>query len=646
MKKRILELVQLLADKEDYINGNALAQKLDVSSRTLRTDLRQHEQELKENGCRILSRPVLGYRLQIDDPQLFTAFLQQDAQKNESIPQNTQQRLEYIIKALLLSEKKYTVDFFCEELFISRSSFTPLIKEVKHQLEKYALQLVFDQHYYLKGSEQNIRLCLAEYFFHQQDVPSTQPQLDTIFSADIFQQISAIVDQELDRQPLSMTDIARKNLVIHLVIAVLRIKEDDLIHVEQGQYHHLERNQEFLIAGSIAARIEQAFQLVFPYAEIYYVTIHLLGKRTIQELDRHSADWETAELLFEKITTELTASYGISLTEDLQFYSNFTIHLCALITRATYGLVGRNTLLKEIRKNYPFAFELAVFAGKLIESQLETKISEDEIGFLALHLALALETKKSARTFNVLIVCASGRGTSQLLAFKIRQRFAAQIGRLDIVEASDLQKRELADIDYIFSTIELQDDFPVPVIQISNFLEAQDIQAISGQLRQSEVPAEFSDYFSEELFFENADLPNKEAVLQFLVSQLTTDTDQQKNYYHSILQREQLGATEYGNQIALPHPLEPIGETSQVAALSLKKPILWHKKMVRYIFLFSFPKQSEKDALVVTDFLTDLLFDAQSLRQLKKDFSFRSFQHIWNEQTKHKDPLAEDSLFN
>lgn len=644
MKKRMINLLQLLAIRTDYINGNELANKLAISSRTLRTDLRQHEEELKKNGCRILSRPVLGYKLHIDDQALFSTFLERTSDTTEDIPQNNQQRIEYVLKVLLLSEKKYTVDLFCEELFISRSSFTLLIKEVKQQLEKYALQLVFDHHYYLKGSEKDIRLCMAEYFFHQQNYSSAQNHLDAIFSKEIFLRISTIVDQELEKQPIAMTDTARKNLVIHLVIAVLRIKADDLIHVEQGQYHHLERNQEFVIAGAIAARIEQEFHLIFPYTEIYYVTIHLLGKRTIQALDRNSADWETAERLFETIAAALESSYGISLATDLQFYSNFTIHLCALITRATYGLVGRNTLLTEIKKNYPFAFELAVFSSNLIESQLGTQISEDETGFLALHLALALETKKTERKFHILIVCASGRGTSQLLAFKIQQRFANQIARLEIIEASELEKRTLTDIDYIFSTIELNTEFPIPVIQISNFLEAQDIQVISGRLKQAEVPNKFSDYFSEELFFENIDLSTKEEVLRFLVAHIA-DSDTQEHYFHSILQREQLGATEYGNQIALPHPLEPVGDTSIVAALSLKKPILWQKKMVRYVFLFSFSKQSEKDALIVTDFLTELLFDINSLQQLKKNFSFPTFQTLWNDHIGYKEPLTEESIF-
>ena len=51
----------------------------------------------------------------------------------------------------------------------------------------------------------------------------------------------------------------------------------------------------------------------------------------------------------------------------------------------------RNPILTEIKKNYPYAFDIALVGGKVIEEAFKIKISESEIGFLALHFQLVLQ---------------------------------------------------------------------------------------------------------------------------------------------------------------------------------------------------------------------------------------------------------------
>ena len=47
--------------------------------------------------------------------------------------------------------------------------------------------------------------------------------------------------------------------------------------------------------------------------------------------------------------------------------------------------------LQELKKKYPLVFELSIRVGEILNEELEIDISENELGFLALHLGAAYE---------------------------------------------------------------------------------------------------------------------------------------------------------------------------------------------------------------------------------------------------------------
>ncbi|WP_347836278.1 PRD domain-containing protein [Gracilibacillus sp. JCM 18860] len=46
----------------------------------------------------------------------------------------------------------------------------------------------------------------------------------------------------------------------------------------------------------------------------------------------------------------------------------------------------RNPMLEDIKNNYPLAFEAGIIASMAIEEESSTKIDENEVGYLALHI--------------------------------------------------------------------------------------------------------------------------------------------------------------------------------------------------------------------------------------------------------------------
>lgn len=73
------------------------------------------------------------------------------------------------------------------------------------------------------------------------------------------------------------------NLVIHLIIAIKRIKTGKDILMDSMELKHLSNTPEFAIASSITNSLEKQFNIEIPKSEIGYITIHLLGNNFFNE---------------------------------------------------------------------------------------------------------------------------------------------------------------------------------------------------------------------------------------------------------------------------------------------------------------------------------------------------------------------------
>lgn len=67
-------------------------------------------------------------------------------------------------------------------------------------------------------------------------------------------------------------------------------------------------------------------------------------------------------------------------------------HLKASINRSKYEIKIENSMLSFIKNNYPFALELAVLANSIIKWKEGFDLTEDDIGFIALHFAAGKKT--------------------------------------------------------------------------------------------------------------------------------------------------------------------------------------------------------------------------------------------------------------
>ena len=126
----------------------------------------------------------------------------------------------------------------------------------------------------------------------------------------------------------------------------------------------------------------------------------------------------------------------------------------------------------EIKTLYKNTFSIAKASAHILTERYQAPISDEEIGYFALHLAMALErAKKPLRT---VLICHDSSSATKLLKRKLMTQFP----ELDIVAVQSyltVHDFPFHEIDLILSTMELNLDNDIPFIVINPLLYDCDI---------------------------------------------------------------------------------------------------------------------------------------------------------------------------
>ncbi len=140
------------------------------------------------------------------------------------------------------------------------------------------------------------------------------------------------------------------------------------------------------------------------------------------------------------------------------------------VLRMKYHMILRNPMLEEIRKNYVLSYTMASQAAIALGEYFQQSISEDEIAGLAEVLELALEQQENEqKKFSILIVCASGKTSSEILRYKYSREFKSILKRFMYVIFMNWRTFRLKKVDYVFTTVHISSYVPVPIWRLVPF---------------------------------------------------------------------------------------------------------------------------------------------------------------------------------
>lgn len=653
LNKKEKQIIQYLTkDKEQFVTSKELAAHMGCSDRTIRTYYKTLVEKLdNHSGLDLISKQGYGYKLDILDDDAYADFLEEnhinDHHFNYQSVTDINDRYNFLLNKLLFEQNEIYFDDLADELFVSRSTLSSDFKKIREKFKPYHLKIESkaNKGVYVMGQERDKRRFIMDYFIDSGFINTMHSYVDNeLLNQRIsFEELTIIVLDECREGGLKLSDFVIQNLVIHIALAIRRITEGFRISKVSDDEVVLRGLAERRVAENILKRVSVSTGIHFPIEEVDYITLHLVSKG-------HGNSCHISEVLQEQVRQELIDSIdhiNPTVKNDFQLIEGLLAHLSTMYIRLQGKVVMENPLTAEIQANYRDMYQLAERVVSNMPTFSPYTLSPNEIAYIALHFMAAKERYKEQRKYNVLVICATGYGSAQMLKSRIENELGNLVSITDVIGYYEINDEKLKGIDFIVSSIDLSNlMFNIPVFTVSVFLNDEELKDIKQGIahlntsmanvedHQAELSVKdvFDDYFSEDYFFLMSNA-TKEDVLKKLAESISVNENDQfeKRLLDMMKQREAMSSIVFGENIAVPHPLKAVGSKHHFAVAIVKNGVKWDEQYssIKLIFLMSMSIHDNDGLPELTSAIVDLVDNPKLQEQMLACQSFDEFKKIF-----------------
>ena len=155
-----------LCKSKEFANINHMAEELKVTTRSVRTYIKQLNENLGEDIAQIIYVKGYGYKLEIKNKEAFELLFEEN--KKISFDFNVKdERILYLLDFFTEFNDVITIDQLAEQISVGRTTIVNDIKSAREILNEYNLDLIKKQNFgmWLKGNEFDKRLLLINYIY-------------------------------------------------------------------------------------------------------------------------------------------------------------------------------------------------------------------------------------------------------------------------------------------------------------------------------------------------------------------------------------------------------------------------------------------------------------------------------------------------
>lgn len=491
MNKRLYDILFYIYENPQNISTKFLAEKLGISERTLNSDIDTLNGILFENDLgAIESRNgyinYCGNSVDIKEYLDGLDFYQYTLTKEERV----------IIEVLLLLfvQEKITLADMADIMQVSRSSVIGDQNALEKILMENGLTLYSKPNYgiQIKGLESNIRklyikLLIQErilvQMFLNQELPKEimGEQFELLGKYD--KTLQTLINRGESISNLTLTGYSNWILKEYLKFSIYRMKKG--FYVDNSSFFNTFNSYNSSLIDNLYPMVMDYFELkeslpekcLLKYLAQYFRYSHDSLEVSIENI------LET-QTIVRKFIESVSIDLNLPIYKDYELFEKLSSHLDRIFGRKREKFILYPEVEKVVNENLHIK-EVVSNNISILEDHFNIDMTEAEIAYIVIYICASMERlKKQSFDANIIIVCNSGFGTSQLLKYKLEEHFLFNIKK--IVPAHKLIKNEglLKDTDFIISTVDLDIDFPY--VKINPLLTERDIININSMLLKLE----------------------------------------------------------------------------------------------------------------------------------------------------------------
>ncbi|WP_404455464.1 BglG family transcription antiterminator [Virgibacillus necropolis] len=683
---RVRKVIEHLLHAQEDISVKKVAEMLGVSERTIHRDLKSVEQLIFDHNLELVKKAGVGLRIigdERDKQQLESQLVSRIT--SEFTPE---ERQSLILSSLFETNEPIKLFALANELHVTIATISNDLDQLEEELATYHLELIRRRGYGVKieGNETDKRSAISQLITKYVDpfefvsllkeniqkksehpLNAISNRLLGLVNPEKLSIIEKRVDEARDELPHDLADSAYIGLVVHLALAMERLRKGENITFDQAYLKQIEGTKEYEIAEKVIRDLEVSLNMTIPEDEIGYITMHLMGAKL--RIDQHYLIEDSsidiaykAKQLINFISTELDTD----VTENATLLKDLVAHLKPTIYRLKQGMTIKNPMIEEIKRNYDDLFQLIKEGVR--ETFPDMDFPDDEIGYLVLHFAAALLHDEKESDIQALVICSSGIGTAKILATKLMQN-VSEIKYVENKSMFDLNKADTVAYDIIVSTVPLK-GFDREYIVASPMLTQAEVQQVekairqkklvrnprvAGKQKQEEVAR--TDFLSQ---LEATQINSKiivELLKAFYVRQISgkqtmesilreicTESEEsqvvinKENVFEKLLKREQISGLGIPNtSLALYHTRSNDVVKPSFTIYSLDHPLTVQgmdgdEVVMEKVLIMLAPEDTQAEVLEVLSFLSSLIIQSQESMKLFESGNEAQIRNFLSEQ--------------
>lgn len=695
MTTRKKEILNRLCSEYDYITISNIAQDVDVSSRTVLRELEGIDEWLEAEGVYLDKKTGVGIRL--------SCSLQKREELMELIDHANSiktftplERQTIIASELLQANQPIKLYYLTKILNVSEGTISNDLDKLEEWVNVYNLNLIRKPGLgvYIEGREKHKRRAIINLIYEnveekqllnfvQENITKspevlgsieikTRNRLLNLIDKETIRKLEELIYAAEEEMGYKLADSAYVGLIVHLALAIKRIKNNEKVVMDKEFLQELSKNPEFITARKLSFDISDFFNIDIHEDEIGYITMHLMGSKNRGNVTKNDkaaiGNFELVKLAREMIKIA-EAETGSFIGNNEKLLMGLVNHLEPAIKRLKMKMDIRNPLLQEIKTLYPYLLEISSRCAKVLEDYLGMKLPESEIAYIAMHLGTVIEKKEiiPQPRYRVAVACPSGIGTSKLLATRIEREYD-NIQVVDVISSIRLEESWLKqeEIDFIISTISIENS-SMPVIVVNPLLLKEDKEHIHETIKKiltkpkekkketlklkdkllqihnySEGIIQVLDNF----FLETLKVDGIEELIDIVSSRNVNEEINQKKLKRDLLSREEKGGTLISDKgLSLLHCRSASVEELHFGAVRLTNPLSYFnsrgkKEAINLVVVMIAPENSKQAHLEVISEVSKMIIDkpnfVELLRENLKDEAYLEISNCLNDFYKHK----------
>lgn len=594
------KLLHLIQNKNGITTGAELARELNVTSRTIRSDISEINAVISKYGASIRSEKSKGYLFQAADPDLI-----QQMNRIDTAFFTPEDRVRYLTSQLCLSDLPISLFDLEDEMFVSR---TTLEHDLRTLRMKYVLSAPFIKLNYEKNNiwfepDERKKRQILNRLFHEDWNYNTSGNayydyhfLDT----EILNYIMNMVPVYLNRHHLQMEDASLVALNLDLAI----------------MYHRCVSGHGLRQADPIPKQDTAAMQAADQIIDDMEIHLKCSFSRTERDsiyltiasghmMDASKLNFRTIPQYFGPVTLTMGNEYleqifqlfSIDFRDDEDFFITLLqfIHYLQLPVH----LFNSQENLNIAKENLQIEYELAWTFQPLALKYMDRYLDETELLHMAHCLSGALEYlyhNHPEKKLQTVICCHLHLSATWALKRKVLSSFGNYINITTLLPVNARSAFDFSGTDLVLSTVKkpVADARCTDVIRISPLMSSLDYRNIEDYIHRKRISRYYTapavtweSFFNSAMWYEQMEFDDQFSIISFQAGRLIQEGLVPESYLEDILRHESISSFAFRPGILFIYSQIP-AEKTQGSVILLKHRISWNSFRIRAVVMACF----------------------------------------------------------